>query len=112
MSEITWEKTPETAKAASSFLGSRAKYLVIGIALLSVVAYLVITGTATARYYITVDELVSQDSNIGKNVRVAGAVDGSTIHFNPDTQTLTFTVVNIPNGNDEIRDGGGLEAVL
>jgi cytochrome c-type biogenesis protein CcmE len=112
MSELTWEKTPETAKAAQSLFGSRAKYLVIGVVLLGVVAYLVISGTATARYYITVDELVNESGNVGKNVRVAGAVDGNTIHFDPDTQTLTFTVANIPSDNETIREAGGLAAVL
>jgi cytochrome c-type biogenesis protein CcmE len=32
--------------------------------------------------------------------------------FDQDAQTLTFTVVNIPNDNDEIRDQGGLAEVL
>jgi cytochrome c-type biogenesis protein CcmE len=112
MSDITWEKSPETVKTASSFLGSRTKYLVVGVALLGVVAYLVISGTATARYYITVEELVLQPENAGKNVRVAGAVDGDTIVFDPETQTLTFTVANIPNDNDAIREAGGLGEVL
>ena len=112
MSELTWEKNEQTASVARSFLDSRARYLIIGVALLGIVAYLVVSGTATGRYYITVDELISQPENVGKNVRVAGAVDGSTIQFNPDTQVLSFTVVNIPNDNDAIQEAGGLAEVL
>jgi len=112
MSDITWEKTPENAKAANSFINSRAKYLFIGLVLLGAVAYLLVSGTATARYYITVDELITDADKVGKNVRVAGAVDGETINFDPDTQILSFTVVNIPSDNDAIRDQGGLANVL
>ena len=112
MSELTWEKNQQTASIARSFLNSRARYLFIGLVLLGIVVYLVVSGTATGRYYITVDELVSKPENVGKNVRVAGAVDGATIHFDPDTQVLSFTVVNIPNDNDVIKEAGGLAEVL
>ena len=112
MTEATWEKNPANAQAARSFLNSRAKYLAIGMILLLGVGYLLVTGTATGRYYITVDELVLDASNQGKNVRVAGAVDGETIQFDPETSTLSFTVVNIPNDNGTIRDQGGLGNVL
>ena len=112
MTDATWEKNPANVNAARAYLNSRAKYLVIGLILLGAVAYLLVTGTATARYYITVDELVLEADNMGKNVRVAGAVDGDTIQFDPETSTLSFTVVNIPNDNDAIRDQGGLGNVL
>jgi len=112
MADITWEKTPQTTEAARSYLGTRAKYLVIGLALLGVVAYLLVSGMATGRYYITVDELVTNPENVGKNVRVAGAVDGDTIKFDPETQVLSFDVVNIPSDNKVIREAGGLGAVL
>ena len=114
MAEIIWEKTAESASAAQKRLGiqKRYGYLVLGLVLLGFVAFLVVDGLATGRYYMTVDELVSNPNNVDKNVRVAGAVIGDTIHFDPQTQILTFTVVNIPNDNDAIRDAGGLGAVL
>lgn len=112
MTDATWEKNPANVRAARSYLGSRAKYLVIGLILLGAVGYLLVTGTATARYYITVDELVVDAGNMGKNVRVAGAVDGDTIKFDPETSTLSFTVVSIPNDNEAIREQGGLGNVL
>jgi cytochrome c-type biogenesis protein CcmE len=114
MSEITWVKTPETANAAGLHVKNRSKYLygLIGIGLLAVVAFLMYNGLAAGRYYVTVNELVSDQDNIGKKVRVAGAVDGNTIVFNPETHQLTFTVVNIPSDSDEIKEAGGLGAVL
>ncbi|MBZ0308498.1 MAG: cytochrome c maturation protein CcmE [Anaerolineae bacterium] len=114
MSEITWVKTPETAKAAGIHIKSRSKYMygLIGIALLAVVAFLMYNGLAAGRYYMTVNDLVSDSENIGKNVRVAGAVDGSTIKFDPQTHRLTFTVVHIPSDADEIKNAGGLGMVL
>ena len=48
----------------------------------------------------------------GKDIRVSGAVLGDSIAYNPDTLTLTFTVVNIPGDNKEIEQMGGLATVL
>jgi cytochrome c-type biogenesis protein CcmE len=114
MAEATWEKSPETVKIAKrSYLRSgRARYLFIGLVLLGVVAYLLYTGMGTGRYYMTVEEMLSDPDNVGKNIRVAGAVDGDTIRFDPATQTLTFVVANSPNDNDAIREQGGLAKVL
>lgn len=114
MSEITWVKTNETAKAAGLHTKSRSKYMyaVIGIGLLALVAFLMYNGLAKGRYYVTVNELVNDPDNVGKQVRVAGAVDGDTIMFDPETHILSFTVVNITNDSDEIKEAGGLGAVL
>ncbi|NJL94088.1 MAG: cytochrome c maturation protein CcmE [Anaerolineae bacterium] len=90
----------------------RYAYMVLGVSLLGVVAFLLINGTATGRYYITVDELLTDGDYAGKSVRVAGAVDGDTIRFDPVTQQLSFTVVNIPSDGDAIREQGGLAEVL
>lgn len=112
MAEITWVKTAEDSKTLRSYLNARGKYLIIGIILLGAVAYLVLSGTATARYYITVNELLADPSKVDANVRVAGAVDGSTIHFDPNTQRLSFEIVNIPSDAKLIREQGGLAEVL
>jgi len=108
----TWEKTPENAQAAQSWLGKRGIYGFVGFALLMGVVYLVVTGTATGRYYITIDDLMTDSTKVGKSVRIAGAVDGSTIVFDQDGNTLTFEVVNIPEDRDEIEAQGGLANVL
>ncbi|MFP4322180.1 MAG: cytochrome c maturation protein CcmE [Anaerolineales bacterium] len=112
MTHTTWEKNPENARAWQTYLAARGKYLVIGLVLLAAVGYMVVIGMATARYYITVAELVNDPERIGQDVRVAGAVDGDSVVFDPDTQQLQFTIINIPGDADEIRAQGGLENVL
>jgi cytochrome c-type biogenesis protein CcmE len=112
MAEITWEKNPETARAARSYLAGRSKFVIIGGILLVAVAFLVVKATMGGRYYTTVDELLSDSTKVGKDVRVAGAVDGESIHFDPETQQLSFTIVHISNDAGEIREAGGLAEVL
>jgi cytochrome c-type biogenesis protein CcmE len=114
MAEITWEKTLESAQTAQRGLlwNRRYAYLIVGMILIGAVLALAYLGLAKGRYYITVEELLTSPDKVGKNVRVAGAVDGETIRFDPQTQTLTFTIVNIPNDNSAIRQQGGLGAVL
>lgn len=112
MAEITWEKTQETESAAKSLFNKRYSYLVLGVGLLAVVVFLLINGMASGRYYMTINELVSSPENVGKNVRVSGAVIGDTIKFDQATGTLSFTVANVTNDDDEIKAAGGLAAVL
>ncbi|HML23917.1 MAG TPA: cytochrome c maturation protein CcmE [Aggregatilinea sp.] len=111
MAEINWEKSSVLAKEGVKAKKSiRWQFLVVGVALLGVIAYLLISS-AGARYYLTLDELVNDPSMLGKTVRVSGAVVGDPA-FNPETQELHFVVANIPNDNNTIREQGGLAAVL
>ena len=114
MAEVQWEKQEilpdELRKTVKS--SGRWKFLVVGVVIMGAIAYLLFSGTGIgARYYVTVDELVSNEDMLGKNARVSGAVDGDPL-FNPETKELTFVIANIPNDNDAIRDQGGLAAVL
>ncbi len=113
MTETQWEKTTAAAPQASLLarLG-RWKFIIVGVAILAVAGYLLVTGTGVgARYYVTVDSLVNDPDMLNKTVRVAGAVAGDPT-YNPDTQELRFYVANIPNDNDTIKKQGGLAAVL
>jgi cytochrome c-type biogenesis protein CcmE len=110
MAEIQWEKHDGLLGTRPVKRDHRWKFLVVGVAILAAIAYLLIS-TGGGRYYVTVDELMNDSNMIDKNVRVSGAVLGDPV-FDQDAQTLTFTVVNIPNDNDEIRDQGGLAEVL
>lgn len=114
MANITWEKNTQSAGQAEQHtsLRKRYAYFAMGFLLIGAVGYLVISGMATGSYYMTVDELLADSENVGRDVRVAGAVDGETIQFNPDTQVLTFEVAAIPAHSSDIRDQGGLGAVL
>ena len=111
MAEINWEKKSVLAgKGVKVKRSARWQFLVVGVGLLAVVAYLLISS-AGARYYLTLDELVNDPSMLGKTGRGSGAVDGDPV-FNPETQELHFVVANVPNDNDTIREQGGLAAVL
>ncbi len=113
MAEQQWEKTdilPAQQKAVNR--AGRWKFLVLGLAMLGAIAYLMFSGTGIgARYYVTIDELLSNPDMLDKKVRVSGAVDGEP-SFYPETNELHFVVANIPNNNDAIREQGGLALVL
>jgi cytochrome c-type biogenesis protein CcmE len=95
-------------------LKGRGKFIVGGILILAAVVYLIVSSTkANAEYFMTVDELTAQGSSfVGQNVRISGAVDGSTIQFNPNTNDLSFQIANVPGDNSTIAAEGGLAKVL
>jgi cytochrome c-type biogenesis protein CcmE len=112
MTEIQWEKTSVAAERKTAKRSYRWQFLAAGVVILAAVAYLLFSSTAIgARYYVTVDELLQDPDMVGKTVRVSGAVVGDPL-FDPDTQELSFTVANIPNDNDAIKEQGGLAEVL
>ena len=98
----------------SSANSGRAKFIVGGLLILAAVVYLIASSTsASAEYFLTVDELHAKGSSvIGRNLRVSGAVVGDTIQYDPQTLNLTFEVANIPGDNKEIEAAGGLAVVL
>ena len=94
--------------------GNRAKFIVGGVLILAAVIYLIVSSSqANAQYFLTVDELMAnQSENMGRDLRISGAVIGDTIQYDPNTLKLTFTVAHVPGDNKEIEVQGGLAAVL
>ncbi len=92
----------------------RTKFIVGGVLILAAVVYLIVSSTqANAEYFMTINELKSKGAAVvGKNLRVSGAVVGSSIQYDPKTLTLSFDVANVPGDNKEIDAEGGLAAVL
>jgi cytochrome c-type biogenesis protein CcmE len=92
----------------------RIKFVLGGVAILAAVIYLIVSSTqANAEYFLTVDEVQAQSSDIvGSNLRISGAVVGDTIQYDANTLTLTFEIANIPGDNAEIEAQGGLAEVL
>ncbi len=92
----------------------RIKFIIGGVLILAAVVYLIASSTqASAEYFMTINELKAQGSNdVGKSLRVSGAVIGSTIQYDPQTLTLQFEVANVPGDNATIDAEGGLAAVL
>lgn len=104
----------EGAISTRTSSGGRAKFIVGGLLIVAAIIYLIVTSTqASAQYFLTVDELAERKgSEIGRDVRVSGAVIGDTITYNPETLTLTFIVAHVPGDNNEIEAQGGLAKVL
>ncbi len=109
MAEAAWEKPLGTGAAPRSWSVERLKFLIGGVLILGAVAYLMISGTlAGARYYITVDQLLSNQEYVGQTVRVSGAVIGSTITNTTEiingveTQIIEFDVANVPENYTDL----------
>ena len=104
---------PTTRPAAR---GGKAKFIVGGLLIVAAIVYLIISSTtANAQFFLTVDELMARKAEMvaaNRDVRLSGAVIGSTIQYDSKTFTLTFTIANIPSDNALIDIKGGLAAVL
>jgi cytochrome c-type biogenesis protein CcmE len=99
MAQATWEKSSAAAEQLQrrNASASRFKFIVGGLLILIAVGYLIVSGTTTgARYFITIDELVSNPDYVGQSVRVSGVVLGDSIQYDTETLTIEFTVANIP----------------
>ena len=95
-------------------LAGRAKFFIGGLLILAAVVYLIASSTqANAEYFLTVDEVRAQQSDlVGRNLRLSGAVLGDTIQYNPDTLDLTFEIAHLPGDNADIETQGGLAEAL
>jgi cytochrome c-type biogenesis protein CcmE len=115
VAEINWEKTG--AQSGNRLLaianGNRFKFGVVSVVLIGVVAFLLISGTASSgRYFIPVSTLLGRHDLQGQTVKVTGAVIGSSIHNDPTTHTYTFTVANLNDDADALQKAGGLANAL
>jgi cytochrome c-type biogenesis protein CcmE len=90
------------------------KFIIGGLLILAAVVYLIVSSTAAgAQFFFTIDELNQRGAEaVGKPARVAGAVLGDTIEYDPETLTLTFTMVHMPADTRLINDDGGLAEAL
>jgi cytochrome c-type biogenesis protein CcmE len=93
---------------------NRMKFIIGGLIIMAAIIFLIVSSTSySAEYFMTVDELNSKGTSlIGKNLRISGAVVGTTIQYDPQTMNLTFEIAQVPGDNAAIEMGGGLAAVL
>lgn len=100
--------------AARTRTGSKVKFMIGGLLIVTAVVYLIATSLqSSSEYFLTVKELRSQSAAmIGRDVRLSGAVIGDSIQYDSQTLTLRFTIANIPGDQKEIDAQGGLAAVL
>jgi cytochrome c-type biogenesis protein CcmE len=107
MANITWEKSQETTveKLRRGKKNERWKFIVGGLLILGAIAYLVYSSTVSgARFFITVDEVVTDTSYLGQPVRLTGAVLGDTIQYDPTTSSLSFTIAHIPREYEDLAE--------
>ncbi len=104
----------EQSVSTQTSSGGRAKFIVGGLLIGAAIVYLIVTSTqASAQYFLTVDELTERiGSEIGRDVRVSGAVIGDSVQYDPQSLTLEFSIAHVPGDNSEIEAQGGLGKVL
>ncbi len=94
--------------------GIRSKFIVGGLLIVAAIVYLIVSSTqANAQYFVTVDELKTKSAAVTSHeLRISGAVIGSTINYDAKTLTLKFTIANVPGSDKEVAAQGGLAKVL
>jgi cytochrome c-type biogenesis protein CcmE len=63
-------------------------------------------------YFSTVAEVLEQPAGSGGQLRVSGAVEGSTIQFEEDSLQLRFVIVDVPADYAQVEEQGGIAEVL
>ncbi|MCS6872590.1 MAG: cytochrome c maturation protein CcmE [Anaerolineae bacterium] len=109
---LSWEKAQVAGKLRSG-VSARARLATVGVILMGamIVALLIATLT-TGRFFISVNDLLSRPELVGRTVRITGAVVGETIRFDPETQTISFTVAHVTDKISELEALGGLARAL
>lgn len=90
------------------------KFIIGGVLILAAVVYLIFSSTqANAEYFMTVDELKAKGLQaIGQNLRISGAVIGSTIQYDAGNMNVVFEIAQVPGDTATVEAQGGLAAVL
>ncbi len=98
----------------------KLKFIIGSVLIVAAIVYLIVSSTAAnAQFFLTIDQLMAQKSSLmvsqsgaTREVRISGAVVGSTIKYDSQSLTLTFDVANIPGDQKVIDAQGGLAEVL
>jgi len=77
----------------------RPRFYIGGALIALAIAYLIVSAIrSTSEYYLTVDEVSGRQSELGRDpIRVAGRVKPGTISWEPNSLTLKFVIVPIPD---------------
>ncbi len=103
MQNVTWQKSENLRKQKPKNGRESIKFLVGGIFLIGVVAYLIVAGTTSgARFFVTVEDVLNNPAYLGDSVRVSGAVIGETIEYDTENLIIEFEIVNIPQEFDNL----------
>jgi len=103
MQDVTWQKSANPRKQKEKNGKESIKFILGGILLIGIVAYLIVSGTTSgARYFVTVDEVLNNPQYLGDSVRVSGAVIGESIEYDTENLIIEFDIVNIPQEFDNL----------
>jgi cytochrome c-type biogenesis protein CcmE len=77
----------------------RPRFYIGGALIALAIAYLIVSAiSSTSEYYLTVDEVGARQAELGRDpIRIAGRVKPGTISWEPNTLTLKFVIVPIPD---------------
>ncbi len=100
---IQWEKP--AADVPRKPVSEKFKFLIGGALILGAVAFLIMSSTLSgARFFITVDELVSDPQYVDQPVRVTGAVVGETIQYDGENLIIEFVVADVDSDSPELGE--------
>ncbi|PJF34833.1 MAG: hypothetical protein CUN49_13630, partial [Candidatus Thermofonsia Clade 1 bacterium] len=89
---LSWEKA-QVAQKLRRGLSVRARFAMLGVIVMGALIVMLLSATlASGRFFISVNDILSRPELVGRTVRISGAVIGKTIQFDPETQTISFTV--------------------
>jgi len=77
----------------------RPRFYIGGALIALAIAYLIVSAIrSTSEYYLTVSEVGARQAELGRDpIRIAGRVKPGTISWEPNTLTLKFVIVPIPD---------------
>lgn len=98
MAEASWTKKESTEEVEKSQSG-RLKFIIGGIVLIGAIAFLVVNAmSGNTQLYKTVEEFYADKARLaGRDLRVAGWVDGESINYeqiDATTSVLSFDIVD------------------
>lgn len=70
------------------------------------------SSESSSQYFMTVNEVMSKDNIVNKQIRISGAVIGDSIEFDEVSRKLTFQIADVPADYTEVEKQGGLAVVL
>jgi cytochrome c-type biogenesis protein CcmE len=109
---LSWEKA-QVAEKLRRGVSVRARFATLGVIIMGAMIVMLLGATMTSgRFFISVNDVLSRPELVGQTVRITGAVIGDTIRFDPDTQTINFTVAHITDKISELEALGGLARAL
>jgi cytochrome c-type biogenesis protein CcmE len=86
---------------------------IAGFAILAMSGLFIVTSASSqSPYFVTVNEVVSQDNLVDKQIRISGAVIGDSIEYDDTSRKLSFLVANVPSDYEQVEQQGGLAVVL